>query len=450
MNWLRLLPVLCLLLPLRAAAVAVVPDLPLPLDLRELPILETRAAVRSPGLARLGEGRLVAAWLLRPAGGKALVQHALYDAARGAWSAPSEQALPGGADPGESAECLVISADGGHAEFRWQAPLGTGGPVLVSRLQVDGNRLGAALSGGFSQASTQAFPDGTRLSVSREVLPDGSIAAVQRRAGPAGDPEQPAPVAGDAWRGWTPACGGLRLAALAPRAVLAWHTGLDGDPAILLAQTPDAGLRWQQPLRCDLGHPVGPPDLVLGRDAAAMLCWRESGGDDPSQPAGLYFRRYATNGATTLPTLLEITRAGDPAGAPRLALLKDAPGVAPVLLVLVPGPRGLRSLQLTLPTRRELLEADRSCQCAEEPGAWVQLRAEVLSLDAKAFRCVISHGPVPGLVAAEQRREVALASDLVPPVPGCTYLMRIEQLGHSWRIVGLRQLGEPVIPQARP
>jgi len=450
MNWLRLLPVLGLLLSLRAAAVTVVPDLPLPLVLRELPILETRDPARSPGLAPTGEGRLVAAWLLRPAGGRAVVQHALFDAGRGAWSAPVEQALPEGADPGESAECLVNPVDGGRAEFLWQPPLGESGPVLVSRVQVAGDRLSVSLSAGQAGASIHAFPDGTRLFVSRVGLPDGSSGAVQRRAAPGDALGLPTPVAGDAWRDWTPACGGLRLAVLAPRAMLAWHTGLDGEPAILLAQTPDAGLRWQQPLRCDLGHPVGAPDLVAGCDAAAMLCWRESGGDDPSQPAGLYFRRYATNGATTLPTLLEITRAAEPGGAPRLALLKDAPGSAPVLVVLIPCTRGLRSLQLTLPSRRELMEADRNCQCAEEPGAWVQLRAEVLSVDAKAFRCVISHGPVPGLVAAEERRELVLSPNLMPPVAGFTYLMRIEQLGCSWRVVGLRQLGGPVAPKAGP
>lgn len=441
--------VLCLLLVQFARAEPVTPDLPMPLGLRELSRLPTKGLVCAPALSPAGEGRVLAAWLLRGPDGVAL-QCAVLDARHDTWSLSAPQTLPAALDPGVEAEGSVRLSPNGLHEFRWQTTPAREGRGLLCRIRlVQGKpELGPLERPG--AAVPAEFPDGTRLWVSRNPLPDGAMGAVQRRAAPDEEAGDEGPVVADRWSGWTPTCGGLRLATLAPRAVLAWHTGLDGEPAILLAQSPDAGQRWLQPLRCDLGHPVGPPDLVLDRDAAALLCWRETGGDDASQPPGLYFRRYASNGATTLPTLVEITRGDRLASAPRIALLEGHPGARTELLVLLPDREGLRSLLLTLPRRKELAEADRSCACTEPPGAWIQLHAHVLSVDAERRRCVLRHGPIPGLRPASPHRTLLMAPGQPAPQVDSEGLFIIDISENPWLLLSHRQLGEPAHTPASP
>jgi hypothetical protein len=448
MKWPGCLLVTCLLLPLWAAAVTVVPDLPLPLGIRELPLIPTKGPGFSPGLVRVGEGRVVAAWFERAPGSPTILHVAEFEASRGSWSESSVREVPAAPAPGAEAECSVFSPAEGRAEFRWHNPLAPMTRVLVCRVSAGAGRPGSDIASDTPDSLAAGFPDGTRLLVSRELLPDGGTGLVQRRSPPGSAEAERSPVVGDHWDAWVSACGGLRLAHLAPRVSLAWHGALDGDEAVFLAQSPDAGLRWQLPLRVDLGHPLGEPDLVLAQDASALLCWREGPGDDASQPAGLYFRRYASNGATTLPTLVATERLGVASGAPRLALLQDSPASPPLALILVPGAQGLRTLLLTLPSRAELVEADRSCQCAEEPGAGFQLRAEVLGADPKSRQLVVSHGGIPGLAPAESGRLLTLAPGIALPPVGRRCLFRIEVSGEAWRALSLRELGDPVAPHA--
>jgi hypothetical protein len=228
----------------------------------------------------------------------------------------------------------------------------------------------------------------------------------------------------------------------------AWFTASDDEPRVLVSTSPDAGTLWTMAQRADLGHPAGRVDTLLLRDGSQYVLWLEDRGEDDSQPAGIYLRRYNGFGGSMIPARLAPEGPAQVSGAPRLALVKDddVSGPAQLLLVYTQAgpPARVRTLLATLPSTAELMEMDSDCACSagKEIVAGYAVKGRVLAVDAEGRRLQVQHGPIPGLMRAGE-----LAVRVAPTVaaavqPGRGFLARLEKRGGEWWIFDVRLLGE--------
>jgi hypothetical protein len=82
----------------------------------------------------------------------------------------------------------------------------------------------------------------------------------------------------DNWRVAGCPVNGPRLAGDLGRVGAVWFTAADQDPRVLASYSPDAGARFLQPLRIDLGHPAGLVDTLILRDRTLLATWVEADG----------------------------------------------------------------------------------------------------------------------------------------------------------------------------
>jgi hypothetical protein len=252
--------------------------------------------------------------------------------------------------------------------------------------------------------------------------------------------------------GWKTAAGrpadGPRLAADGPRMGAAWFTAADDEPRVLVSTSPDAGTLWTMAQRADLGHPAGRVDTLLLRDGSQYVLWLEDRGEDDSQPAGIYLRRYNGFGGAMIPARLAPDGPAQVSGAPRLALVKedDVSGPAQLLLVYTQAgtPARVRTLLATLPSTAELMDMDNDCACSagKEIAVGYGVKGRVLAVEVEGRRLRVQHGPIPGLMRAGE-----LAVRVAPAVaaavqPGRGFLARLEKRGGEWWIFDVRLLGE--------
>lgn len=284
------------------------------------------------------------------------------------------------------------------------------------------------------------FPDGTELVSYRGIEADGT-----------GDPwllrrwdaswEETRRLGREGWKTAAPSSGDVRLALLPPRVAAAWYTEADGEARILATSSPDAGLRWTSVVRADLGHPTGAPDLLFLPDRSQLVLWVESKGDDESEPAGLYLRRYAPNGSTIAPALLE--RLGDRrlSGSPRLCLLSNREGADAELLaafhVSASKPE-LRTLRLKLPPRGQIEEYDRSCNCGPSDQPGFSVRGRVVSASAAQGLLRLSHDAVPGILRKGELEAHADPAVVRAAKEGRGLLGRLERRQGEWWLSDVR------------
>ena len=178
------------------------------------------------------------------------------------------------------------------------------------------------------------------------------------------------------------------------------------------------------------------------------MLWVEDRGEDDSQPAGIYLRRYNGFGGAMMPARLAPDGPAQTSGAPRLAIVKDddVSGPAQLLLVytLTDRPTRVRTLLATLPSTAELMEMDSDCACSagKEIVAGYGVKGRVLAADVGRRQMRVEHGPIPGLMRAGE-----LAVRVAPAVaaavePGRRFLARLEKRGGEWWLFDVRLLGE--------
>ena len=260
--------------------------------------------------------------------------------------------------------------------------------------------------------------------------------------------EAPTPLGRE---GWKPAAegpaDGPRLAADGPRMGAAWFTAADDEPRVLVSTSPDAGTLWTMAQRADLGHPAGRVDTLLLRDGSQYVLWLEDRGEDESQPAGIYLRRYNGFGGAMMPARLAADGPAQVSGVPRLTLVKDddVSGPAQLLLVYTQAgpPARVRALIATLPSTAELMEMDIDCPCSagKEIAVGYGVKGFILAVDGEGHRLRVQHGPIPGLMRGGE-----LAVRVAPAVaaavqPGRGFLARLEKRGGEWWIFDVRLLG---------
>jgi hypothetical protein len=259
--------------------------------------------------------------------------------------------------------------------------------------------------------------------------------------------ESPTPLGREGWKTAGNPANGPRLAADGPRMGAAWFTAADDEPRVLVSTSPDAGTLWTMAQRADLGHPAGRVDTLLLRDGSQYVLWLEDRGEDDSQPAGIYLRRYNGFGGAMMPARLASDHPAQVDGVPRLALVKDDDVSGPAQLLLVYTQAGLpthvRALLATLPNTAELMDMDSDCACSagKEIAVGYGVKGLILAVDVEGHRLRVQHGPIPGLMRGGE-----LAVRVAPAVaaavqPGRGFLARLEKRGGEWWIFDVRLLG---------
>jgi hypothetical protein len=264
--------------------------------------------------------------------------------------------------------------------------------------------------------------------------------------------EAPQRLSRDRWKINACPINGPQLDSDGPRVSAAWFTAADGEPRVLVAASPDAGGLYTMPSRVDLGHALGRVDTLILRDGAQLVSWLEGPGDDASQPAGLYLRRYASFGATLAPALITPSAPSSLVGGfPRMALLKDYDATAAQLVVAFTrdgATSQVETLLVTLPDAAVLAAADSSCGCAPtgEQLVGYPIRGKITAVAAESGTLRLQHVALPGVMRAGER-EFKVAPNVLGNLQasaGREVLARVEQRSDGWWIFDVKFLGAPV------
>ena len=259
--------------------------------------------------------------------------------------------------------------------------------------------------------------------------------------------EAPTPLGREGWKAVGSPANGPRLAADGPRMGAAWFTAADDEPRVLVSTSPDAGTLWTMAQRADLGHPAGRVDTLLLRDGSQYVLWLEDRGEDDSQPAGIYLRRYNGFGGAMIPARLAADGPAQVNGVARLTLVKDDDVSGPAQLLLVypqaGPPARVRTLLATLPTTAELMDMDNDCPCSagKEIAVGYGVKGLILAVDAEGRRLQVQHGPIPGLMRAGELTVRVAPAVAAAVQPGRGFLARLEKRGGEWWIFDVRLLG---------
>ena len=301
------------------------------------------------------------------------------------------------------------------------------------------------------QTTLTGFPDGTVLLAYRGRT-DEEIRDIMATRFVDDRWEAPQRLSRDRWKINACPINGPQLDSDGPRVTAAWFTAADNEPRVLVSSSPSAGEIYTMPSRVDLGHALGRVDTLILRDGSQLVSWLEGPGDDDSQPAGLYLRRYASFGATLAPALLTASKTKAlVAGFPRMALLKDYDATAAQLVVAFTrdgDSSQVETLLVTLPDAAVLAAADSSCGCAPtgEQLVGYPIRGKITSIAADRGSLKMQHVTLPGVLRAGEREFKAAPEVLgnLQAAAGRDVLARVEQRSDGWWIFDVRLLGAPV------
>jgi hypothetical protein len=290
-----------------------------------------------------------------------------------------------------------------------------------------------------------AFPDGSAL-VAYRARREGEVRDIYTVRFRDGDWETPRVLSADDWRIHGCPVNGPKLTSVGGTVAAAWFTAADDEARVLAALSPDAGRRWLQPQRLDLGNPLGRVDTALLRDGSRLVSWLEGSGD---KEAGIYLRRISPADEIGPPVLLASSSRARASGFPRLVLLKDY-DATPAQLLLVytrdSDPSGIETLQLTLPDLSTLAGRKPCLPCDEDDANAVRgyaMKGVVTLVQPSREMIWVKIEEIPGVMRATSiacRAEPALFEQLAPGQP---VLGRIEKRGRDWWLFNVKLLGEP-------
>jgi hypothetical protein len=127
----------------------------------------------------------------------------------------------------------------------------------------------------------------------------------------------PAPVHNDGWKVSYCPVNGPNVDARGDRVAVAWFTAANDSPRVKLAFSPNAGERFDAPVRIDEGNPAGRVDVALLVNGDALVSWIERTGGDT---ATIRLRRVTRNGKPSTPMTLAASSAARASGFPRMAI----------------------------------------------------------------------------------------------------------------------------------
>lgn len=241
---------------------------------------------------------------------------------------------------------------------------------------------------------------------------------------------------------------GPRLASDGSRVAAAWFTAADNTPRVLASYSPDASARWLNPLRIDRGQPAGHVDTVLLHDGALLATWLENDGS-------LWLRRITPEFSATDPVALAPKGTALGRSHPRLALLQDYAGgrSAAELAVAFTGDGdnpGVRVLRIVVP-EGDLIAQERNCDCAPtvEQLSGFAIRGAVVAADVTTNTLRIRHAEVPGIFSAGSHEFKVEPVMLTKVQIGFRFLGRIDRRDGAWWLTDVQLLGSPALPGGR-
>ncbi len=289
-----------------------------------------------------------------------------------------------------------------------------------------------------------AFPDGSVL-VAYRARREGEVRDIYSARFRSNAWETPHVLSADDWRIYGCPVNGPKLTSVGGTVAAAWFTAAGDEARVLAALSPDAGTRWLQPQRLDLGDPVGRVDTVLLRDGSRLVTWLEAAGD---KEAGIYLRRISPADAIGPPVLLASSSQARASGFPRLVLLKDY-DATPAQLLLVytrdTEPSALETQLLTLPDLSTLAGRKPCLPCDEDDANAVRgyaMKGVVSQVQTGRQLIWVRIEEIPGVMRANSlacRAEPALFEQLTP---GQQVLGRIEKRGRDWWLFNVKLLGK--------
>jgi len=150
------------------------------------------------------------------------------------------------------------------------------------------------------------------------------------------------PVAHDGWK--IPGCptNGPAIATRGRQVVVAWFTAANNTPRLKWATSTDGGATFSAPVVVDAGAPVGYPDVVLLDDGTSVVSWLERKGEGVGE---VLLRRVSAAGVAAPTVAVARSVSGRGTGVPNLvraggdllvAFRKDRVQTARVPLAAVP------------------------------------------------------------------------------------------------------------------
>ena len=130
---------------------------------------------------------------------------------------------------------------------------------------------------------------------------------------------EPMTVHDDGWEISACPVNGPMVSAQGDRLAVAWYTGADDDPRVLVAFSQDAGESFTEPVRVDGGNPLGRAATDLLPSGDALVAWLEEEDED----AALQVRRISPDGGMSSPETVGRSAASRAAGFPRMARHED-------------------------------------------------------------------------------------------------------------------------------
>ncbi|MCC6414451.1 MAG: copper-binding protein, partial [Opitutaceae bacterium] len=238
-----------------------------------------------------------------------------------------------------------------------------------------------------------AFPNGDAL-IAYRARREAEVRDIHTSVFREGQWTRPRILSADEWSINGCPVNGPQLDSQAGQVAAVWFTAADGVAKVLASASPDAGARFLQPRRIDLGHPRGQADVVQLRDGSRIVTWLEGG----AQP-GLWLKRISAQDEIGPPVRL----AAEATGRPQIALLKDYDAAPAQLLVVYAtehsGASKIKTQLVTLPALSLLAG-----------------RAPCLPCDEKEANASLGFG-VKGVVMARSGAEtVTLQFDEIPGV----------------------------------
>lgn len=299
------------------------------------------------------------------------------------------------------------------------------------------------------QTTLTAFPDGGAL-VAYRARREGEIRDIYNASFSGTEWSEPRILGDDDWHIAGCPVNGPRLASLGGRVSAAWYTAADNEPRVLTALSPDAGARFTQGLRVDLGHPLGRVDTLALRDGSRLVTWLESTGGAEGKQAGIYLRRVAPSDALNEPALLAAASTAKAGGFPRIALVRDYEGTAPAQLVVAytreGEPSALQTSLVTLPDLSTLAGRTPCAKCDEEDAKAARgfpLRGRVTGVLTDRSSLLVQHSEIPGVMRAMTMAFRVDAATLATAREGQELLGSIERRGREWWLFNVKLLGTP-------
>lgn len=289
------------------------------------------------------------------------------------------------------------------------------------------------------QTSLVAFPDGGALLAYRGRSPQ-EVRDIHTVRFDGRGWQRPRRLSSDDWRIAGCPVNGPQLATDLGRVGAAWFTASDNTARVLASYSPDAGARFLQPLRIDLGHPAGHVETLILRDSTMLVTWVENDGS-------FWLRRINPEFSANEPVALAPRGAVALRSFPRLALRRDyAGGSGTAQFVAAYSGDGisplLHTLVVTVP-EGPLLAAQSDCGCTPTPEqlAGISMRGVVSRVDANGAGVSVRHDEIPGVMAAGEHEFRVARADALALSANRDFFGRITQREGRWWLFDVRVVG---------